>query len=198
MNLPGFSAEESLYQTNGQYRTGRNSYAIHLAARMTETIHPAREVIEVHGCAPGSGLVEYDDGTWECVADADLGWGGGQGAASGGGGEPGGGGGAGRPSKKPPKRPPRPSKPKKKVYAPTQGAPCHAELIETSSGDVVFTEQITSKGDYIEIGPSDPQPGWHCAYTDPGGPREAHCNEVKVEGGRTKRIACYNGHDKEW
>jgi hypothetical protein len=196
MKLPRFTAEAALYQTSGCYRTGRHSYAIHVAARMAEAIHPAKEVIEVHGCSPGSFLVEYDDGTWDCLPNEEP-MGGGGGGAPFGGGEPSGGGGAGRPSKKPPKRPPTPPRPKKKVYAPTQGAPCHAELIETS-GDVVFTEQITSKGDYVEIGPSDPQPGWHCAYTDPGGPRTAHCNEVKVEGGSTKRIRCYNGHDKEW
>ena len=54
MTMPRFTAEASLYQTNGQYRTGRN--AVHLPARMTSPIHPARmedEVIHVHSCAPG-------------------------------------------------------------------------------------------------------------------------------------------------
>jgi len=54
MNIPGFTADASLYRTNGHYLGGRNRHAIHLPARMIETIHPARdEVIEVHSCPPG-------------------------------------------------------------------------------------------------------------------------------------------------
>ena len=54
MNLPGFTGDASLCQTNRHYWTGRNSQAIHLPAPTIETIHPAREeVIEVHSCPPG-------------------------------------------------------------------------------------------------------------------------------------------------
>ena len=53
MNMPGFTAGASLYRTNRHYRTGRNRQAIHLPAPTIETIHPAREVIEVHSCPPG-------------------------------------------------------------------------------------------------------------------------------------------------
>jgi hypothetical protein len=54
MKIPGFTADASLYRTNGHYLAGRNRHAIHLPARMIETIRPARdEVIEVHSCPPG-------------------------------------------------------------------------------------------------------------------------------------------------
>ena len=50
MNLPGFTGDASLCQTNRHYWTGRNSQAIHLPAPTIETIHPAREeVIKIHG-----------------------------------------------------------------------------------------------------------------------------------------------------
>jgi hypothetical protein len=50
VTVPGFNAEASLYQKSGQYRTGRYTINLALAARMTDAIHPAKEVIEVHGC----------------------------------------------------------------------------------------------------------------------------------------------------
>ena len=54
MKIPGFTADASLYRTNGHYLAGRKRHAIHLPARMIETIRPARdEVIEVHSCPPG-------------------------------------------------------------------------------------------------------------------------------------------------
>lgn len=59
MNMPRFTAEASLYRTNGHYRTGRNRHAVHLPARMNGTIHTAvtiiewgEEVIEIEGQAP--------------------------------------------------------------------------------------------------------------------------------------------------
>ena len=86
MDILGFTADASLYRNNGHYRTGRNTQAIHLPAGMIETIHPARdEVIEVHDCAVGSHVVNYDDGTWGCKPDS---WGGGGGIPPG---SPGGG-----------------------------------------------------------------------------------------------------------
>jgi hypothetical protein len=77
MNMPRFTAESSLYQTNGHYRTGRN--ALHLPAQMISPIHPAigkgelgwpgdvpGDVIRVHGCAPGYLLWEAG-GEWGCA-----------------------------------------------------------------------------------------------------------------------------------
>jgi hypothetical protein len=186
MNLPGFTAEAALYQTSGQYRAGR--YATTLAAQMTRAIYPAREVIEVHSCRPGSSLVEYDDGTWECLPNEEPGWGGGPGAA-GYGGEPGGGGSAGRPSKKPPKRPPKP--PRKDIFRPEQGKPCHAEVTTEGGG----TEEIISKGSYHFFPSEGPAYGWWCNYDSPAQSRIAHCNTKEVKGGVTKTIRCYNGHE---
>src|SRR4030095_1061815 len=98
MTMPRFTAEASLYRTNGHYRTGRNSHAVNSSAQMISPIHPAREKIEVHGCAPGSYLVDNGDGTWDCWSNPDP-WGGGGGGSGTSGvlfeGEPGGGGGGG-------------------------------------------------------------------------------------------------------
>jgi hypothetical protein len=57
MNMPGFTAEASLYKTNGHYRSDRNTHAINLPAQTMSTIHPTAmmvegEVIEVSGEAP--------------------------------------------------------------------------------------------------------------------------------------------------
>jgi hypothetical protein len=51
MTMPRFTAEAGLYKRSGHYRTSRQ--AINLSAEMIGTIHPAREVIEIHSCAPG-------------------------------------------------------------------------------------------------------------------------------------------------
>jgi hypothetical protein len=51
MTMPRFTAEAGLYKRSGHYRTSRQ--AINLSAEMIRTIHPAREVIEIHSCPPG-------------------------------------------------------------------------------------------------------------------------------------------------
>jgi hypothetical protein len=55
MNLPQFTAEESLLPTIGYYRT--NAQAVGRSARGAGNILPA-EIINVHGCAPGEVLIE--------------------------------------------------------------------------------------------------------------------------------------------
>ena len=132
MNMPRFTAGASLYRTNRHYRTGRNRQAIHLPASTIETIHPAREVIEVHNCPPG-----WTDYGGTCFPDPltepSGGGGGGPGPGTGGGGEGGvpgpGGGGTPTPHQKPPKvpstqRPPRPQ----------EGMACNA-FIRSKKGD---------------------------------------------------------------
>jgi hypothetical protein len=93
MNTPKFTAEASLYKVSRRYRTGR--HVLYLPARLNSPIHPAMEKIEVHGCAPGSYLVEYDDGTWDCWSNPDPWWGGGGGSGTPG--MPSGGGTSGKP-----------------------------------------------------------------------------------------------------
>ena len=51
MTMPRFTAEASLYKARGHSRTG--SQAINLSIEISRTIHPAREVIEIHSCPPG-------------------------------------------------------------------------------------------------------------------------------------------------
>lgn len=97
MNMPKFTGEASLYRTNGHYRTSR--HALHGAARMTGTILPAMEEIEIEDCLPGTYKVELPDGSYECRANPAPGWPGGGGipgipgvpsqSGSGSGGEPG-------------------------------------------------------------------------------------------------------------
>jgi hypothetical protein len=106
--MPGFTAETALHTTSGHYRTSRNG-TNNLATRMEGAIQLA-EVINVHGCAPGSTLFGYDDGSWECFPNPLTEGGGGSstGGIAGGGSSTGGGGtrGARRPKKtvRPPRR----------------------------------------------------------------------------------------------
>jgi len=54
MNMPAFTAEASLYQTTGYYRTTEN--AVSLSAQEANGIYSAmvgEETIEIHSCAPG-------------------------------------------------------------------------------------------------------------------------------------------------
>ena len=95
MSIPGFNADATLYKTSGRYQTSRNMINL-----PTQMIYPA-EVIEVHGCAPGSTLWE-DAGDWGCIPDKPFG-GGGDGGPPGRG--PSGGNGGGTPPKPPPKPP---------------------------------------------------------------------------------------------
>lgn len=123
MNMPRFTAEDSLYKTNGHYTSYSNRHVINLPAQKIDSISPA-ETIEVHGCAPGSYLVDNGDGTWDCWSNPDPWWGGGGGSGAPGvpsdsvGG--GGGGGGGKPPKRPPNKPPK-TPPKK--YRPKWGQP---------------------------------------------------------------------------
>jgi hypothetical protein len=102
MNLPQFTAEESLLPTNRYYRT--NVRAVGRFAKGTGNIQPA-EIINVHGCAPGDVLVE-SGGSWDCLPRSLVNWlldpGGGVGGPPivppGGGGGGGGGGGYAVPS----------------------------------------------------------------------------------------------------
>jgi hypothetical protein len=55
MNMPQFSGEALIYQTRGQYRTGRHGDALHVAARTISLIYPAvidvgEETTLIHSC----------------------------------------------------------------------------------------------------------------------------------------------------
>jgi hypothetical protein len=65
MNIPTFTAEVSLCKTSGHYQTGRR--ILNSRKQTNNAIYPAmmKEVIEVHGCAPGSILWE-NGGDWGC------------------------------------------------------------------------------------------------------------------------------------
>ena len=104
MNMVGFTAEASLYKTSGHYQTGRSRHAVNLSAHMISTIFPAREIIEVHDCAPG-GILWEDGADRGCTYYGPSGGGEGEGAGTPTGGGGGGGGGK-RPPKAPPKKPP--------------------------------------------------------------------------------------------
>src|SRR6266550_3193217 len=78
MNIPGFSADTSLYRTRGYYQTSRQSI------QTIGAINPAMmpEVIEVYGCRPG--LWQIGEGANITCVDPANPWGGG----GGGGGTP--------------------------------------------------------------------------------------------------------------
>ena len=73
MNLPQFTAEKSLLPTTGYYRT--NTRALGRSTRDAGNILQARtdEVIEVHGCAPGSVLIESGS-SWDCIPRSLFDW----------------------------------------------------------------------------------------------------------------------------
>lgn len=127
MNMPGFTAEGSLYKTNGHYQTSRPAFTS--VTKAIRAFHPAAEVIEVHGCPPGFTMVGAPPDDWYCFPDplTEPGSGGGGGTPAGEGGG-GGFGGGNKPSKKRPKRP-RPNKPTgpKRYYAPGKCTPAHAQ-----------------------------------------------------------------------
>lgn len=70
MKLPQFTAQESLLPTNVYYRM--NALAVGQSAGRTRTILPA-ETINVHGCAPGSVLIESGD-SWTCLPRSLVDW----------------------------------------------------------------------------------------------------------------------------
>lgn len=67
MNIPGFTAETSLYKTNGHYQTSRPAFTSVTTA--IRAFHPAAEVIEVFGCPPGSTMVGTPPDDWYCLPD---------------------------------------------------------------------------------------------------------------------------------
>jgi hypothetical protein len=73
MTMPAFTAEESLLPSTGYYRT--NTRAAGRSARDAGNIltAAAAEVIEVHGCAPGSVLIESGS-SWDCIPRSLLDW----------------------------------------------------------------------------------------------------------------------------
>jgi hypothetical protein len=159
MNMPRFTAEVSLYKTNGYYQTGRE--AINLSGEMIRTIHAAMEKIEVHSCAPGSYLVEYGDGTWDCWTNPDPwgGSGGGGGMPGSGGGEPGGGGpGGGVGGSTPHKKPIRPAPPTPwtKSGCTSQQAqsekakPCHSKIDQDLMNNVKNRHYFRCEGSKME------------------------------------------------
>jgi len=67
MNMPGFTAETSLYKTNGHYQTSRPAFTSVTTA--IRAFHPAAETIEVFGCPPGSTMVGTPPDDWYCLPD---------------------------------------------------------------------------------------------------------------------------------
>lgn len=114
MNIPGFTAEDSLYRTNSQYRTDRQ--IIYSSLLTVSSINPAvirgevpidvpgEEIIPVHSCAPG--WIDIGGSCWP-IPLTELSSGGSSGAPVGGsaGSRPGGGVGGGKPPKVKPKKP---------------------------------------------------------------------------------------------
>jgi hypothetical protein len=116
MNMTKFTGEASLYQTNGQYRTGRQ--VIHSLPRTISPITPAviqsevpidvpGEDIPLHSCAPG--WIDIGGSCWPAPM-TESSSGGSSGSPGGGspGSGPGGGGGGGGPMTPPEKPLPKP------------------------------------------------------------------------------------------
>jgi hypothetical protein len=141
MNLPRFTGEASLYQTSGQYRTGR--HASSFRTPMISGIYPSRdEVIEIHSCPPG-----WTDYGGTCFPDPLTEPSSGSGTSSGG---PGGGGQGGVPGPggTGSEQTPQPhTTPKPKRYKPEKGKPCYVERSVTSGG-VTITDEIF-EGKYV-------------------------------------------------
>jgi hypothetical protein len=88
MNIPAFTAEASLYKTSGHYRTGR--HRINSSAQTGSPVRPAAreqegEIINVHGCPPGS-IAVGEQPNITCVFIPGGGAGGGNGGIPPGGG----------------------------------------------------------------------------------------------------------------
>jgi hypothetical protein len=196
MNMAGFTAEVSLCRSSGHYRTGR--LALNISAQM---IYPARdEVIIVRGCAPGSDLVEYGDGTWGCEApDPWPGSGGGSGVpAPGGGAGPGPGGGGGPGPVQPPDRPqPQGEKPPiRKPYHPREGDPCHAENILMQGSNVLDWSTAVRTGEYKY----NPDPARKKKYNcvDPKTDKIEWClnnsGPIEYSDGTRRWLLCFDDH----
>jgi hypothetical protein len=188
MSMPGFTAETSLYKANGHYQTSRLVFrSVTTAIR---AFHPAAEVIEVHGCPPGTiPWIEGDEAV--CILTEPGAGEGTPGVPAGGEGGGGFGGPSGRPRK--PKRPPskpRQTKTPPKKYAPKSGEPCYVERSVTS-GDVTITD-VELNGKYFKYGNGI----WGCSLQDNSDSRP--CNNTWTDGDGNKNTdRCYNGHNTE-
>jgi hypothetical protein len=157
MTMPRFTAEAALYQTNGQYRTGKQ--VIHSSPRTISPIYPAvirgevpidvpgEEKIPVHSCAPG--WIDIGGMCWPAPL-TEPSSGGGSGAPGGGNAGSGPGGGVGGGPMTPPKKPP-----KERRFNPTEGGKCNADEMRKDKN--VFI----ARGKYAQL------PGgiWQCCDT---------------------------------
>jgi hypothetical protein len=95
-NMPGFTADVSLYRTSGHYRSDRNGHAVNLTAQTITAIHPAaamvgEEVIVIEDEAPWGLPWGWGPGGWTGggggggVPTGPTDWGGGGGGGGGGG-----------------------------------------------------------------------------------------------------------------
>lgn len=174
MTIPRFTAEAALYQTNGQYRTGKNMSGIQLPAQSIGMVYPARdEVIVLHSCPPG-----WSDIGGSCWPDPLTEQGGSGGGGSSGSGAvdedsgPGGGDSGeadGVPSKKPPIIP---------RYKPTVGGRCRADELR-KDGSAVFV----ARGTYTKL----PGDIWFCCDSK----STNECIQCPPEGDPATR--CANG-----
>lgn len=73
MNLPRFTAEKSLSPTIGYYQTNARAVARSGGGAGKILLALTGEVIEVHGCAPGSVLVESGN-SWGCLPRSLVDW----------------------------------------------------------------------------------------------------------------------------
>lgn len=73
MKLPQFTAEESLLPTIGYYRTNARAVGCSDKAAGNILLAATSETIEVHGCAPGSVLIESGD-SWDCLPRSLVDW----------------------------------------------------------------------------------------------------------------------------
>jgi hypothetical protein len=148
LNIPGFTAQASLYEPSGHYRTGR--HAITSPTPMISLVYPAMkaEEIEVHSCAPGwvdiggscwpvpqseSGI----PGTPEPFPDAPDPF---EAKRKGG------------PKRGETKKPPRPRRP---IFLPKDGGACHADQMYRGTDRVA----IIAAGHYYATGLG---PSWMC------------------------------------
>jgi hypothetical protein len=201
MTMPKFTAEASLYQTSGQYRTGRQT--IYSSLRPISSIYPTvsrgeapidvpGEEIPVHGCAPG--WIDIGGMCWPAPL-TEPSSGGGSAAPGGGssGSGPGGGvGGGGTPPKDKPK-PPIKKKfivdtekvPPKKGFKPKQGGTCYGLKLEIGAGGDPIIWDDPFKGKYDRHRDS-----WQCV---PKTGDSLNCNEKDVWNNGDEDIKyCYN------
>jgi hypothetical protein len=195
MNMPQFTGEASLYQTNGQYRTG--SRVIHSLPQTNSPITPAdipsevpievptEEIIEIHGQAPCPlGWINIG-GT--CVLEGSGGGPGTVGEPGGGAGGGPGGGGLAMTTPKPPK-PPRKWPKTGTPFKPKDGADCHA--IRFFEG--VNFNPVINRGSYVPLSNGV----WVCDNDDPGHEpgSDIRCGLRWVaKDGKNYIDSCYNG-----